>query len=86
MEFDIKALYLASYKYKAILEKLLILCYLLELERGAKVVELIAAFKLLKRLASSFILLVQRLLLLTLASDALKLLSPNKIIKSFILY
>jgi hypothetical protein len=61
--------------------------YRLELQEGAKVVELIAIFKLSKRLALSvIILLAQRLILSTSALEVLELLSSCKTIKSFILH
>ena len=58
---------------------------MLELGR-ARVIELIAVFRLLKRPLSTTTLLIQRLLSSTLALKALKLLSPNSIIRSLILY
>jgi hypothetical protein len=87
VDFNIEAPCSASGKCGAVSGKSLIACHPLELQGGARVIELIAIFGLSKRPApGATALLARRALSLTSASEALESLSPYRTIRSSILY
>ncbi len=85
MESDVKGLGSECRKRSAVSSKLLMSCHTSELG-GAGVIESIAVFGLLKRPLSAAALLARRLLLSTLALEALELLLLSSTIGSLMLY